>query len=98
MCLHLPINVGDLMERKPATWRKHFRESFTIKTSGPAENTSSEMQQISLLRGLCEFAGGAADDSQREFDTKLSSNDNAEVLGNFFELKFDSSASMSAFG
>jgi hypothetical protein len=76
------------IERKPDTWHKLYQQLYTIKTVEPAEDPKAEMHQVSLLRGLCEFAGGATDDLQHAFNTKLSTNDNMAILGDLFQLDF----------
>ncbi|CAG9954313.1 unnamed protein product [Clonostachys rosea f. rosea IK726] len=93
LCLHIEGNLSNLsatasIEKKPDTWHKLFQQLYTIKTVEPAEDPKAEMHQVSLLRGLCEFAGGATDDLQHAFNTKLSTNDNMAILGDLFQLDF----------
>lgn len=80
--------VLDLMKKKPEIRQKVFQELYTIKTAEPAEDLRVEMHLVSLLRELCEFAGGVANDSQHAFNSKLSTNDNMFILGDLFQLDF----------
>ncbi|CAH0054802.1 unnamed protein product [Clonostachys solani] len=93
LCLHVEGNLSNpsaiaSIKRKPEIWHKFFQQLYTIKTAKPAEDPRAEIHQVSLLRGLCEFAGGATDDLQHAFNTKLSTNDNMAILGDLFQLDF----------